>query len=99
VTFHLVCLGWVLFRAGDVATAVDVLSGLVLPRRVLGPFPVGALLVVALGLLTQLLALRVEPARVWARVPRPIRGVGFAIVAILVGLFSAQSGRFIYFQF
>ena len=99
VTFHLVCVGWVLFRAGDVATAADVLRGLVLPRKILGPFPVGALIVVALGAVTQVLALRVEPPRIWASIPRPIRGVGFAVVVLLLGLFSAQSGRFIYFQF
>jgi hypothetical protein len=60
---------------------------------------VGALIVVAIGFLTHAMSLRVEPPQVWARVPCPIRGVGFAVVVILVGLFSAQSGRFIYFQF
>jgi hypothetical protein len=32
-------------------------------------------------------------------VPRPVQGAVYGIVIVLIGLFSAQSGRFIYFQF
>jgi alginate O-acetyltransferase complex protein AlgI len=99
VTFHLVCAAWVLFRAGDLATAAGIFQGLVAARPVLGPFPVGALLVVAIGAVAHFVSLRVELPRLWSGVPRPVQGVGYAVVIVLVGLFSAQSGRFIYFQF
>jgi alginate O-acetyltransferase complex protein AlgI len=99
VTFHLVCAAWVLFRAGDLATARAVFAGLVSLRPMWGPFPIGAVAVIALAAAAHFLSLRAELPHLWARIPRPVQGVGYAVVIVLVGLFSAQSGRFIYFQF
>jgi len=99
VTFHLVVLGWVLFRAGTVANVVAILRGLFSTRPLAGPFPIGPVLVVAIGFATHGLALRWELAGLWQRAPRFVQGAVYGLVIVLIGLFSAQSGRFIYFQF
>lgn len=73
VTFHVVCLAWVLFRAPDFGGAVAVLSRL----GSWGPAPLvtpAVLAAVAAGLGTQFV-----PARFWARVQR-----GFAVLPLVV---------------
>jgi len=99
VTFHLVALGWVLFRAGSVATAAAVLrqlwSGQPLPR----PFPLGIVALVLLGAATHGLSLRRDLLELWRRVPLALQGAAYGLVIVLVGVFSAESGRFIYFAF
>ena len=89
----------VLFRAGSLGTAAAVLQGLVSGRPLWNPLPVGPLAVVILGLLTHALALRGDLAALWFRVPRLVQGAAYGVVIVLVGLFSTQSTRFIYFQF
>ena len=99
VTFHLVALGWVLFRAGTFENVGRVLRGLFAPRPLFGPFPIGPTAIVLLGFATHALALRAEVPVVWRRMPRLVQGVAYGVVIVLIGLFSAQSQRFIYFQF
>jgi D-alanyl-lipoteichoic acid acyltransferase DltB (MBOAT superfamily) len=99
VTFHLVVLGWVLFRAGSLEAAAALLHGLVAGRPLAGPFPIAVLALVLLGAATHGLALRVDLAAGWRRVPRLVQGAVYGVVVVLVGLFSAQTQRFIYFQF
>ena len=99
VTFHLVALAWVLFRAGSLDTAGAIMHGLVAGRPLWGALPLGALGLVAVGLLTHALAERQDLVDVWARVPRPAQGAIYGLVIVLVGVFSTRSTRFIYFQF
>jgi alginate O-acetyltransferase complex protein AlgI len=99
VTFHIVCAGWVLFRAQSLGDAGTVFRGLgswaFLPSRAAGQ----AMLV--LGVATALQAVLSAPrARaVYARSPAWLQGVGYGAVAVLVFLFSPATTRFIYFQF
>jgi D-alanyl-lipoteichoic acid acyltransferase DltB (MBOAT superfamily) len=99
VTFHLVCLGWVLFRAGSLATAGAIFAGLFSGRMLWEALPLGTLALIAVGAVTHVLALRQDMEGTWFRFPRVVQGAVYGVVIVLVGLFSAHSGRFIYFQF
>jgi alginate O-acetyltransferase complex protein AlgI len=99
VTFHLVALAWVPFRAASLADTAAFFAGLVSGRKLLGPLPLGPLLLIAIGFATHGLATRIELASWWRTVPRPVQGAVYGLVVVIIGLFSAQSGRFIYFQF
>jgi len=98
VTFHLVAFGWVLFRARSLPATLDMLRRLFTPAPMIGPFPIATFAIVALGLVTYALTLR-DRIDWWRRLPRPVQGVAYGVLIVLVGLLSTQSGRFIYFQF
>jgi alginate O-acetyltransferase complex protein AlgI len=99
VTFHLVAFGWVLFRAGSLADVAALLSGLFAGRPLRGAFPVGPVTLILAGAATHGLAIRHDLASIWRAFPRPVQGAVYGLIIVLIGLFSAQSGRFIYFQF
>jgi D-alanyl-lipoteichoic acid acyltransferase DltB (MBOAT superfamily) len=102
LTFHFVCLGWVLFRASSASAAMAVL------RALAGPWTVGPWASVALGL-ALLVGLfgQAVPERVlertrafFARLPLPAQGVAFALALLLIEtLGPAGIPPFIYFQF
>jgi alginate O-acetyltransferase complex protein AlgI len=98
-TFHLVAAAWVPFRAESLADAGALFAGLLAARPLLNPVPLGAIVVVLLGVATHGLATRIEISSAWRRVPRPVQGAVYGLVIVVIGMCSAQSGRFIYFQF
>lgn len=103
LTFHVVCLAWILFRAASFGQALAVLRGLgagsfhLVPERLL-PFLV-AVVILAGYWLARPLRPRVEALR-----PGSVgqhlayAGVGVAL-AVVFTLFGASSNAFIYFQF
>ncbi len=102
VTFHVVCIAWVFFRAPDLATAFDVLGGLGLS----GPSPLVTLPVVLLVVAS--VAIQLLPPGWWRQaeawfVARPVAVQGLAVGALIVASDAAvgQQGvaPFIYFQF
>jgi alginate O-acetyltransferase complex protein AlgI len=102
VTFNVVCVAWVFFRAPDLATAFDVLGGLGLS----GPSPLVTLPLVLLVVAS--VAIQLLPPDWWRRaeawlVARPVAVQGLAVGALLVASDAAvgQQGvaPFIYFQF
>jgi len=99
VTFHLVALAWVPFRAGSLADTAAFFAGLVDGRPLSAPLPLGTIALVLVGFATHGLALRFELDALWARFPRPVQGAAYGLVVLAVGIFSAQTGRFIYFEF
>ncbi len=101
LTFHLVCLGWVFFRADGVSSAVSLLERVISGASGTAPTNGPFLLVVA-GLV--MLGIDIEQRRTGRHVPhlgRPwLRGAlaGAAIVAVI--LFAGQPAvPFLYFQF
>jgi hypothetical protein len=98
-TFHLVALAWVPFRAGSFANMTDFFASMAHARPLADPFPLGPILLVLVGCATHGLALRFELDHVWRTLPRPAQGIVYGVVIVLVALFSAQTERFIYFQF
>jgi D-alanyl-lipoteichoic acid acyltransferase DltB (MBOAT superfamily) len=102
VTFHVVCIAWVFFRAPDLGTAFDVLGGLGLS----GPSPLVTLPMVFLVLVS--VGIQALPPEWWRDaetwfVARPVALQGLAVGAVLVAADAAvgQQGvaPFIYFQF
>jgi alginate O-acetyltransferase complex protein AlgI len=102
VTFHVVCVAWVFFRAPDLHTAFGVLGGLGLG----GPSPLVTLplvLLVVLAVLVQAVPReRWRDAEAWL-VARPVALQGIAIGAVIVAADAAvgQQGvaPFIYYRF
>ena len=102
MTFHIVCVAWVFFRAPDLATAFDVLGGLGLA----GPAPLVTLPLVLLVVVA--VAIQAVPRDWWRDaeawlVTRPIALQGVAVGALIVATDAAvgQQGvaPFIYYQF
>jgi D-alanyl-lipoteichoic acid acyltransferase DltB (MBOAT superfamily) len=99
VTFHVVLVAWVLFRAPSLESIASMWRGLLGTQPMSGPFPVGPAALIAMGVLLHATTARVDAEAHWVRTPRVIQGALLAGVLLLVGAFSAQSQRFIYFQF
>jgi D-alanyl-lipoteichoic acid acyltransferase DltB (MBOAT superfamily) len=109
LTFHLVCIGWVFFRAPDFATALAVLAGIarfhpLIPGDVaafgyvtLGVTTLGLSAAAALHALTLIgVSRNWASSRAWA-VARP---AAYTLVAIGILLLAGRGAKqFIYFQF
>ena len=102
VTFHVVCIAWVFFRAPDLHTAFGVLGGLGLG----GPSPLVTLPLVFLVVVA--VAIQAVPRERWRDaeawlVARPVALQGIAVGAVIVAADAAvgQQGvaPFIYYQF
>ena len=102
VTFNVVCVAWVFFRAPDLATAFDILGGLGLS----GPSPLVTLPLVLLVVAS--VAIQLLPPDWWRQaeawvVARPVAVQGLGVGALIVVADAAvgQQGvaPFIYFQF
>jgi alginate O-acetyltransferase complex protein AlgI len=103
LTFQLVSIGWVLFRAPTVSDAGHYLLTMVGLRSGGETIPFGPLAFAASVYCVALLLERVVP-RIFGRVPvRPIwpaRAVALASIALLTLVLMPQTiSRFIYFQF
>lgn len=109
VTFHLILVTWVFFRADTLADATTILSrvaaqGAALPSLVWNRITAGGVLF-SLGLIAFLLAVEVleEKKPTWERLearPRPVRwAVYYGLVFALVVLGTWQQTQFVYMQF
>lgn len=100
VTFNLVALGLVFFRAPDNAHIVAFLSGLVSGGELVtsGPF-LRAILWTGGALAVHHFLDRQSVAPFFLARPPALQATAYAILAVLVFLFSPTSERFIYFQF
>lgn len=102
VTFHVVCLGWILFRAETFAQAAQVIEGLSRwsqPVSVLTPFLLGMTL---LGLALHALPPRAleSTAGGLRRLPSPAAGLALGVAVLMVeAMRPAGVAPFIYFQF
>jgi len=103
VTFHLVCLSWVFFRAESLADAVGVLEGiasrpgnLFIDPHTLSHASLGLLVLVAVEGAQALRASSDRPVHV----PAALRLIGAYALCLLVVLAGVAGGsQFIYFQF
>ena len=101
ITFHVVCLSWILFRSDSFASALDYLHGLTRlgPVTQLTPFLAG---VIVLGLALHALPPRtLERAAAGLRyLPAPALGVLIgAVMLIIEAIRPAGVAAFIYYQF
>jgi len=99
VTFHLVCLGWIVFRAQTLGEAVTFVAGFGEAGFVASPLAIQAMVLLALSAGIHVVS---ESGRLRDRFAVRsawVQGVGYAAIALLVFLFSPATERFIYFQF
>jgi D-alanyl-lipoteichoic acid acyltransferase DltB (MBOAT superfamily) len=99
ITFHLVCLGWVLFRSQNVSQAASVLKNVFTAGFSWQSVeaPVAAML--AIAMLSHIVRSKVKLEEWYVRMPAPIQAFGYSCVTILIYLFFTTEQRFIYFQF
>jgi D-alanyl-lipoteichoic acid acyltransferase DltB (MBOAT superfamily) len=99
VTFHLVCLGWVLFRAPSLSHAAAVVQGLVRPGVVVWQTATLAALVVAVGVVLHVSPPAVDWRSRLTALPPLAQGASYAALAIVIAALAPGSSPFIYFQF
>lgn len=105
-TFHLVCVGWVFFRAADLKTAIHILKGSILWEDNLHiPYLGTAEAMIIISTLVFLFAEALAGPKstlTWLQQQsrRPLLGLILIWVFFALALFSAGTGhQFIYFQF
>jgi alginate O-acetyltransferase complex protein AlgI len=101
ITFHVVCLSWILFRSDSFASALTFLLGLTRlgPLTQLTPFLAG---VIVLGLGIHFLPPRIleRSAGALRYLPSPVLGIGVGVVMLLIeAIRPAGVAAFIYYQF
>ena len=101
VTFHLVCFGWLIFRAGSLEQAVGMLTAIVRrPTIPAAAYFVPVVLTILPLWLVQLFQYAADDLDAIGRTPWYVRGVFYTAcfyAIVLVGQFGGQ--QFIYFQF
>jgi D-alanyl-lipoteichoic acid acyltransferase DltB (MBOAT superfamily) len=99
ITFHLVCFGWLLFRAQSIGDVPVLLANAFSFDLIVWRNVSQAAAALALGALVHV---AIQPAawhgRFGAMSPW-LKGVAYAAAALLVCLSADAAGRFIYFQF
>jgi alginate O-acetyltransferase complex protein AlgI len=103
VMFHLICIGWLVFRAETVAQAWRMLRAAFTSVRVDPLDPALYLTLAVTGgvlLIVQLAQAWTREALVGFKLPAPLRAVAYAAVLLGIIIFGEAHGRaFIYFQF
>ncbi len=101
LTFHLVCLGWVFFRAPSFGVATAVLGGLLGGRSEVPLSPTVVVLVVLVLAAHQVGDRpRAWLSHRWDRLPLPVHVGTFALVLVVLQVFGPEGvAPFIYFQF
>ncbi len=99
LTFHMVCLGWVFFRASTFDDATFLLSRLTVWQWTSQSSVYVAAVLVLVSLVMHFVAPPLDLRRRYRELPPVLQGVGYGFAVISFFLFSASSGRFIYFQF
>ena len=103
LTFFLVCVGWVFFRAASLSGAWTILGRMVAPTAGIELTPeVGALVVALLGIVfaAHLVGTFADVPRIVRRLPAPVLGTAIAGGFLLARLLAPDTGgAFIYFQF
>ena len=99
LTFHLVCLGWIIFRAQSIQDALRILNNLA-SFEVAAPVAGGTTLVMlCVAALSHFMRGKVDLEQLFVRLPSPVKGLAYALVTITIYVFFTTEQRFIYFQF
>ena len=98
--FHMVCVGWLLFRATSLGQAADMARAVVTRPTWTGARPEVLLFYVAPLVLMEWAAWRTRDERPLARWPWVWRGLAYAVLWFLLTLLGEfRGGEFLYFQF
>ena len=108
ITFALVCVAWVFFRATDFTQAWSICrsmlgfglsqsNGPTVRSYELVIIGVSGLLILVEPLLVKVIATRGIDQ--WWRVPFPVRGIAYAMLVLVLVVLGGQTAKFIYFDF
>lgn len=101
VTFHLVCLGWIIFRSQDMGSALVMMRNLVAAPLALSGLPLNGMAALAIGYFLHWSPVRWRE-RLGSRfvsLPVAVQGAALALMIALLSLMKTVSAPFIYFQF
>jgi alginate O-acetyltransferase complex protein AlgI len=99
VTFHLVCFGWVLFRAPSLADALTVyraFADFATPVHRVSPL---ILAIIATGFLSHVLGASERFAKAWKEMAVDAQVAYWLLVSVGIFFLSSHTEKFIYFQF
>ncbi|MEO6026949.1 MAG: MBOAT family protein [Candidatus Binatia bacterium] len=99
VMFHLVTIGWVIFRARTLSDVPTFFTGLWRPGLQTGPLFWRALIWTTLAFVVHHVVAERPFARRFLALPPIVQAASYVAVAVLVFVFSPVTQRFIYFQF
>ena len=98
-TFHLVCVGWVLFRSQTLAKASDVFAAFADFSTAFRGLDVEVLCVLVVGFASHALGASTRLAEAWQNMSVDVQLGYWVTVSAAVFLFTSQTAQFIYFQF
>lgn len=99
VTFHLVCLGWVFFRAESLPDILVILRALTDFTTPVYEIPPLVLVVLPLAFLSHALGASSRLREAWNGAAFDVHALAWCGVAVAVLLLSSATEKFIYFQF
>jgi alginate O-acetyltransferase complex protein AlgI len=99
LTFHLVCLAWVFFRARSVSAAGSMLEQMLLPTALNMNFHSPVMIYLAVGAIAVAIALLATGRDLPRRVPAWAWGVSAAVMLFLTMFTWGDANEFIYFRF
>ncbi len=98
-TFHLVCIGWVCFRAESIEKLGVGLRQLADVSAAFVPLPADASILLAIGALSHVLGGSPHLAAAWGRAFFGVKALWYAVAIFVIMVRASDAQRFIYFQF
>ncbi len=99
VTFHLVCFGWIFFRAPSWDTLSVVFTQFAAVSTPVYSIPLDVVVCLAIGFASHLLGSSTRLAEVWNRMGFQYKVVWYAILTLVIFFRASSQEQFIYFQF
>jgi D-alanyl-lipoteichoic acid acyltransferase DltB (MBOAT superfamily) len=99
LTFHLVCLGWVMFRAQSMRQVAEVVANVFRGELAWQSVEAPVAAMVAIAMLSHIIRSKFKLEEWYVRMPAPAQAFGYSCMTILIYLFFTTEQRFIYFQF
>ncbi len=99
VTFNLVCLGWMAFRAESIAKLGTGLRQLADFHTPLQSVPTDIVVLIALAAVSHVLGAVPRLQRLWAESFLGVKSMWYVVVIVAIFLRASDAQRFIYFQF
>jgi D-alanyl-lipoteichoic acid acyltransferase DltB (MBOAT superfamily) len=101
ITFHLVCLGWLIFRSQSIGDAWTMTTNLFFAPLDFSGIPTRGLVVLIIGYFLHFTPIKLRDflGDLFTRSPFLVQGTALALMLALINLLKNFSAPFIYFQF
>ncbi len=98
-TFHLVCLGWIMFRAESVSKIGAILGNIASAGFTTQTVQLPIVMMLGLAAISHVLRSKWDLQEWYIRLPAPVQAFGYSCATVVIFLFFTTEERFIYFQF